>query len=355
MHDDAVHDAGGGDDRVAIDLDDLVAGQGGLPRREGVGAVARRDVVVLRQQHDVVAHDDVCEGVVRLKRVADVVHAGDGVAVGRHGDGLGVGDLVVGRARGERIVGDDDLVVTDDLHPHVDVLGRVHARWERVGDLGHQALVAAPEIDDVGLGEPEVLVGDQACGVRVAQPREVVVAPAVDKRDLVLRLAAESGPVIGHQVVVGARAVVGVIHDGAHAAGRAVALEDVARAVVAHPDRIGGAHIGENASGIGPGERHGAGDAARLACRVAHDVDIGVARGGDVDGHLLEDATPPGRALVGHEDALGRLVLGGAADLALGPAATQALGDDRPLGDQAGLGGRERTGQRVGFRIGRPG
>ena len=58
----------------------------------------------------------------------------------------------------------------------------------------------------------------------------------------------------GDEVVAGTGSVVGVVHHGAHAqvtAGPAVALEDVPRAVIAHPDRVGGAHDGEEAIGVG--------------------------------------------------------------------------------------------------------
>jgi len=140
-------------------------------------------------------------------------------------------------------VADDDRVVADRLHPHVQVLRGIDAGGEGVEEGHIEVLVVEPRRADEGLGigiaggGRVVLVDDQARGeAAVVAPVEVEVTAAVDELVAVGAELVEGlflvglGPVVGEDVVVGAGAVVLVVDDGA-----AVALINEPRAVVAHP------------------------------------------------------------------------------------------------------------------------
>ena len=91
------------------------------------------------------------------------------------------------------------------------------------------------EVDDLRVGEGWVFVADEERRVGIAESGEVVVAAAVDERDVIDGLLFLRAEPLGEGVVLGAWTVVRVVDDGA-----AVALVDVARAVVADPDGVGG-------------------------------------------------------------------------------------------------------------------
>ncbi len=212
-----------------------------------------------------------------------------------------------------RPLADHHRVVRDDLHPHVDVLRRVHVRRECVEQQRVHALVLLPQIDHRRLarrgGRPErrILIGDQPRRKPATDRVQVVVSAAVDQRQRVpgvpheRRKAHRLGVVVGPEL----KAVVRVVADDPH-----VPLVHISRAIVADPDRVRRPHHRNDAGQIRvlrPQDRVGDVElAVALRRGVKHQIHPRVAGRGDVPDHLRLDLVERRPALPRQQQTVGR-------------------------------------------------
>ena len=292
-------------DAIAVDLVNRLPQRriGCLHRRQHLVADRRSGtVVVLRQQHDVIHDHHVGIGVVRS---ADAV-CGDArhrIAARLHERRSIVADDILRTADVVRPIADKHLVVIVNLHPHVDVLRRVHARGKWRGDRQIIVLVTAVNALDLRFGEGArikrrgVFIDDQLRSVSIPAAVEMIVPPAVDN----LR-AAEAHVVIlvfpelrkddRLIVIAGARgAVVLVIGNHAH-----IAFVDISRAVIASPNRIQRHGEKRDPVQIRPRRGEDAGGAGLNSCAGHADVDAPLPFHRHPPGNLRQDARARRRA-----------------------------------------------------------
>ena len=122
-----------------------------------------------------------------------------------------------------------------DLHPHVDVLGGIHCvrKWVMKGRV--DPLIIPPVLPDLLLREARILVVDELGDVTGSQSIEVKVATAMDQRYSIHVLIEHRTERERKRVVVRTWAIVNVIYDRP-----TIALINVAGAIVANPNRVGG-------------------------------------------------------------------------------------------------------------------